>query len=247
MSTTRRTILEVKDVYVSYEGVEALHGMSVRVDEGEIITILGANGAGKSSFLNAVAGLVPMTSGRVLFEGKAIEGLRAEKIVKLGLSFVPEGRQLFYSMTVTDNLALGAYHRNSRERKEIRKDYSAIFERFPVLKERASQLAGTLSGGEQQMLAIGRGLMSNPKLLLLDEPSLGLAPLLVRELMAVLAALRKEGVTILFAEQNAREALCIADRGYVMEIGRKTLEGQTDFLLSNKAVRAAYLGGKRRV
>jgi branched-chain amino acid transport system ATP-binding protein len=211
------------------------------------VSIIGANGAGKTTLLNTISGVLPARSGEITFMGHRITHLPAERIVALGISHVPERRQIFATMSVMDNLILGAYHRFGKDdRDEIQRDLDFVFEVFPVLKERQRQRAGTLSGGEQQMLALGRGLMARPHLLLLDEPSLGLAPLLVRELMRVVVHLRDQGTTILLVEQNAKAALRIADRGYVMETGRIVLEGTAQELMSNGLVRRAYLGRRNQ-
>ena len=218
--------------------------MSLHIGPGEIVTVIGANGAGKSTFLKTIAGLLGASGGEVLFEKRDIRKLPAERIVSLGCSLVPEGRQLFAPMTVRENLVLGACVQFRRRRdEEVKEDLDRVFVLFPRLKERETQLAGTLSGGEQQMLAIGRALLSRPRMLLLDEPSMGLAPRMVREIFAHIARLRREfGLTILLVEQNARGALAIADRGYVLETGRMILQGPSGDLLLNKDVQRAYLG-----
>ena len=223
--------------------MQVLKGISLRVQEGEIITLIGANGAGKSTLLNTVAGLVPANEGQILFEGKEIGGLSAVKVVQRGIALVPEGRRLFAPLTVMDNLILGAYQRYSRsQRQQIQETLDLVFNLFPILKERSGQLAGTLSGGEQQMLAIGRALMSAPRLILLDECSLGLAPLVVDEILNAIQELRQTGVTALLVEQNARKALHIADRGYVIETGQIVAEGECRELLNNPEIGRAYLG-----
>jgi len=223
--------------------MQVLKGISLRVQEGEIVTLIGANGAGKSTLLNTVAGLVPANEGQILFEGKEIGGLSAVKVVQRGLALVPEGRRLFAPLTVMDNLILGAYQRYSRsQRPQIQETLDLVFNLFPILKERSGQLAGTLSGGEQQMLAIGRALMSAPRLILLDECSLGLAPLVVDEILNAIQELRQTGVTALLVEQNARKALHIADRGYVIETGQIVAEGECRELLNNPEIGRAYLG-----
>ncbi len=236
--------LEVEGLEVAYGPVRALHGVSLRVDPGEIVAVIGANGAGKSTLLRAISGLLRPRAGRIWFDGQEITGWPPERIVARGLVHIPERRQLFVSMSVEDNLRLGAYLRLQRgERKAVEEDLERVYEVFPRLKERRRQLAGTLSGGEQQMLAIGRGLMARPRMLLLDEPSLGLAPLLVQELFRIIVALREQGLTLLLVEQNARQALRVADRAYVMETGRIVREGPAVAILEDPALQAAYLGG----
>jgi branched-chain amino acid transport system ATP-binding protein len=236
-------MLRVQNLRAGYDGLEVLHGVTLHVDEGEIVTIVGANGAGKSTLLNAIAGIVRPSSGSALFASAEIGAIRAEAIAARGCVLVPEGRQIFGELSVRENLLLGAYLRVRREgRRKIDKEIGEIFEIFPVLAERREQAAGTLSGGEQQMLALGRALMAQPRLLMLDEPSIGLAPLVVREIFTVIAGLRKQGKTVLLVEQNARAALAIADRGYVMETGRVMVEGTAAELAGNHDVRRAYLG-----
>ncbi|GAB4255561.1 MULTISPECIES: ABC transporter ATP-binding protein [Deferrisoma] len=237
------TLLEIRDLRVRYGNIEALHGVSLRVDEGEIVTLLGANGAGKSTTLMAVSGLVRASGGSIRFDGQELTGLKAHRRVELGVAQSPEGRRVFGTLTVEENLDLGAFRR--RDADGIRKTRAWIYELFPVLAERRRQLAGTLSGGEQQMLAIGRALMAEPRLLLLDEPSLGLAPLLVKSIFQTIEEINRAGVTVLLVEQNARAALRLAHRGYVLEVGRITLEGTATELLENPQVQQAYLGGKR--
>jgi branched-chain amino acid transport system ATP-binding protein len=239
-------LLEVRDINTYYGNIRALKDVSLAVDEGEIVTVIGANGAGKTTLLNTISGVLHASDGQLLMDGQAITKLSPDKIVRLGISQVPERRQVFSTLNVLDNLLLGAYLRHARESKEeIRKDLDFVFEIFPVLKERQRQMGGTLSGGEQQMLALGRGLMARPRILLLDEPSLGLAPLLVREIFRVAGELREHGTTILLVEQNARAALRLADRGYVMETGSVVLEGPSKELLADERVQEAYLGGSR--
>ncbi len=236
--------LEVERLEATYGSVRALHGVSLHVDPGEMVAVIGANGAGKTTLLRAISGLLRPRAGRIWFDGHEITGWPPERIVALGLVQIPERRQLFDSMSVEDNLRLGAYLRLRRgERKAVEEDLQRVFELFPRLKERRRQMAGTLSGGEQQMLAIGRGLMARPRVLLLDEPSLGLAPLLVQELFRILRALREQGLTLLLVEQNARQALRVADRAYVMETGRIVREGTAAELLADPTLQAAYLGG----
>jgi branched-chain amino acid transport system ATP-binding protein len=233
-------MLELREVEVSYGNVRALKGISLTVAEGELVTLIGANGAGKSTTLKAVSGLLRPKGGTLLYQDQPLERLPPHEIVALGISHCPEGRHLFGRLTVVENLRLGAVQRQDRE--EIRRDIEHIYKLFPVLKERSAQLAGTLSGGEQQMLAIGRALMSRPKLLLLDEPSLGLAPLLVNAIFDTIRQLKREGATILLVEQNARLALDVADRAYVMETGRVTLQGPAAELKHNPQVEHTYLG-----
>jgi branched-chain amino acid transport system ATP-binding protein len=237
-------MLRVKNLEAAYGPLKVLRKVSLHIAPGEIVTVIGANGAGKTTLLKTISGLLSARGGEILFEKQDLRKLPAERIVLLGCSLVPEGRQLFAPLTVRENLILGAsvqYRRKRRE--EVAEDLGRVFGLFPRLKEREEQLAGTLSGGEQQMLAIGRALLSRPRLLLLDEPSMGLAPRMVREIFAHIAGLRKEfGLTILLVEQNARGALGVADRGYVLETGRMVLQGPSDELLSNKDVQRAYLG-----
>ena len=243
MTTTSETLLELKNLHVYYGLVGALSGVSLKVDKGEIVTLIGANGAGKTTTLNAICGAQPMRMGDVVFDGQRINGFSPEKLVRLGISHVPERRHLFSSMRVIDNLMLGAYFRQGRKHKhEVEQDLEAVFELFPILKERRHQIAGTLSGGQQQMVAIGRGFMSRPKLLLLDEPSLGLAPIVMMEVMQVIKELRTRGLTVLLVEQNAAAALWAADRGYCLENGRVMKEGTAEALLTDEEVQSAYLG-----
>ncbi|WP_045216168.1 ABC transporter ATP-binding protein [Desulfonatronovibrio magnus] len=234
-------LLKVNDLYVNYGNVEALHGINIKVDEGEIVTILGANGAGKSTTLMTISGLVSPRKGNILYKDVEISKLQGHEVVKHGIAQVPEGRRVFSTLTVQENLNLGSFTVSDKDK--INKNLEWIFELFPRLKERREQLAGTLSGGEQQMLAIARGLMADPKLLLLDEPSLGLAPILVKSIFETIKEINKGGLTVLLVEQNARAALKLAHRGYVMEIGKIVLEDSSDKLLKNPEVRKAYLGG----
>ncbi len=234
-------MLEIKDLHVYYGAIHAIKGISLTVNEGEIVTLIGANGAGKSTTLRTVSGLLTPRGGSVSFLGKDISGAPAQDIVRAGISQVPEGRRIFANMTVMENLELGAYIRSDKE--GIARDYEMVFGRFPRLRERREQAAGTLSGGEQQMLAMGRALMSRPKLLLLDEPSMGLAPLLIREIFHIIVDINKAGTTVLLVEQNANMALSIASRAYVLETGRITLSGDAGELAQSEAVRRAYLGG----
>jgi branched-chain amino acid transport system ATP-binding protein len=234
-------MLKIRNLHAYYGSVMALSGVTLHVRAGEIVTLIGANGAGKTTLLNAICGLVRL-EGEVRFQGKSLAGLAPEAIVGLGISQVPEGRQLFAPMTVADNLELGAYRRRREARAEIAADLERVFHLFPRLQERLGQKAGTLSGGEQQMLAMGRALMASPKLLLLDEPSLGLAPKVVEDILATLTRLRGEGMTILLVEQNARAALKVADRAYVLETGRIILSDTAANLLQDRQVTRAYLG-----
>lgn len=236
-------MLRVQSLSSFYGNIQALRGISLHVGYGEIVALLGANGAGKTTLLNSICGLITSKKGDVLFKDQDITSLAPERIVRLGISQVPEGRQLFGELSVLDNLMLGAYLRRKKGKKEIHRNLETVFGIFPILGERQKQLAGTLSGGQQQMLAIGRALMSEPELLLLDEPSMGLAPKIVSEIFEVIKDLReKQNTTILLVEQNARVALKVADRAYILETGRAVLEGSSDELLENKEVRRAYLG-----
>ncbi|MGI6286504.1 ABC transporter ATP-binding protein [Neomoorella humiferrea] len=234
-------LLKVEDLNVYYGAIHALKGISLEVNEGEIVTLIGANGAGKSTTLKTISGLLRPRKGSIIYKGRNIVGLPAQEIVKLGLSQVPEGRRIFANLTVRENLELGAYVH--RDRVKISKGLEEVFDRFPRLKERQKQMAGTLSGGEQQMLAIGRALMARPKLILLDEPSMGLAPILVQEIFNIIKEINEQGTTILLVEQNANMALSIAHRGYVLETGRITLQGGAGELANSEAVKKAYLGG----
>ncbi|MFO8111638.1 MAG: ABC transporter ATP-binding protein [Desulfosalsimonadaceae bacterium] len=234
-------ILDVRNLQVKYGNVKVLHGINLAVMPGEIVCVLGANGAGKSTTLNTICGLVRPSSGEILFDGKPIQRLTAFKIVEQKITQAPEGRRVFGTLTVQENLDLGAFTSKNRER--VQKSLKWIFELFPRLAERRSQLAGTLSGGEQQMLAIGRALMSNPRLLLLDEPSLGLAPVLARQIFKTIREINESGVTVILVEQNARMALKLAHRGYVMELGKIVMEDSASALLENPDVVQAYLGG----
>ena len=233
-------MLEVRDLTVNFGGIEALKGISFDVEKGAIVTLIGANGAGKSTTLRAVSGLVAPSAGSVRLEGQEIARLDAQKIVARGIALVPEGRRVFTNLTVMENLKIGAYLRSDKQ--AVERAISHVYALFPRLKERSWQMAGTLSGGEQQMLAVGRGLMSAPKLLMMDEPSLGLAPMIVRDIFAIIKTLNDDGITILLIEQNANAALKAADYGYVLETGRITMSGTGNELLGNEAVRAAYLG-----
>ncbi|MCW7753844.1 ABC transporter ATP-binding protein [Desulfobotulus sp. H1] len=234
-------MLSLANLVVKYGNVEALHGIDMEVAEGEIVSILGANGAGKSTTLMSISGLVKPASGTILFEGTSLHTLPAHKIVEMGIAQVPEGRRVFGTLTVSENLRLGAFTSKDRNRDARIRDW--IFSLFPILKERRKQLAGTLSGGEQQMLAIGRALMAHPRLLLLDEPSLGLAPLIIKAIFETIREINRSGVTVVLVEQNAKAALRLARRGYVLEVGRVVLADQADNLLANPDVHSAYLGG----
>ncbi|MDK2384060.1 MAG: ABC transporter ATP-binding protein [Candidatus Korarchaeota archaeon] len=232
-------MLEIRGLNAGYGEVQVLWDVSLRVNRGEIVSLIGANGAGKTTTLKSVMGIVRPFSGEIEFNGERITGLPTHRIVKMGLSLVPEGRHLFPKMTVMENLRMGAYAVDSSKYQNL---LERVFQIFPVLKERKDQLASTLSGGEQQMLAIARGLMSDPQILMLDEPSLGLAPKIVKKVMKVVSEIREEGVTILLVEQNAKISLEVSDRGYVLETGRVVLEGDSEELLRNEHVRRAYLG-----
>ena len=242
MSENRKTLLEVRDLKVSYGGIEAVRGISFDVSEGEVVTLIGANGAGKSSTLRSIVGLVKPSGGSVLFQDKELSGLTTENIVKNGITLVPEGRRVFVNLTVYENLKMGAYMRKDN----LEADLNWVYDLFPRLKERNWQSAGTLSGGEQQMLAIARALMSRPKLIMMDEPSLGLAPLVVQGVFDIIREINRQGVTILLVEQNANMALKAADRAYVMETGQITMSGSGQDLLENEEIREAYLGKKAK-
>ena len=237
------TILEVKNLSVYYGTVRALEDVSFSVDQGEIVSLLGPNGAGKSSALNAICGLVPIKSGDILFQGEKIYGASPDRLVKRGLCLVPEGRRVFSTMTVIENLEMGAFTLSKGNHTELQSRLERVFHLFPVLRERRKQKAGTLSSGEQQMLAIGRALMLNPKLLLLDEPSLGLSPNYVEAVFGKLVEINKDGTSILLVEQNAFKALEICQRGYVFEIGRIAIEGERENLLNNEEIKKVLLGG----
>ncbi len=234
-------MLQVKDLTVSYGAINALRGISFEVEQGEIITLIGSNGAGKTTTLHSVSNIIKKTSGSIVFKGEEIFSVEPNQIVKQGLVQVPEGRRIFANLTVKENLEMGAYTR--RNKTEIKEDMENVFELFPRLKERIKQVAGTLSGGEQQMLAMGRALMSRPQLLLLDEPSMGLAPILVDEIFSIIQEINKTGTTILLVEQNAFKALSIANRAYILETGLITKFGNAEDLIKDDSVRAAYLGG----
>ncbi|OOM05566.1 ABC transporter ATP-binding protein [Clostridium saccharobutylicum] len=233
-------MIKINDLVVAYGGIEALKGISLEVPSGKIVTLVGANGAGKSTTLKSIVGLVKPKSGSIDFEGTDLSKLNTELMVKKGIALVPEGRRVFADLTVLENLKIGAYTR--KDTKGIEEDLEKVYSLFPRLKERTWQLSGTLSGGEQQMLAIGRALMSRPKLIMMDEPSLGLAPIVVKELFGIIKRINEEGMTVLLIEQNANAALKIADIGYIMETGRITLSGSGKELLSNDEIKKAYLG-----
>jgi len=233
------SLLEVTDLAVNYGQIQALKGISLELDEGEVVAMLGANGAGKTTLMRTLSGLIPPRSGRIVYDGQDITSLGADRIVRQGIAQSPEGRRVFGTLTVAENLRLGAY---TRPPDELEASRTQVYDLFPRLRERRAQLAGTLSGGEQQMLAIGRALMARPRLLLLDEPSLGLAPLLVKGIFRVLEDIRTTGVTILLVEQNARMALKLADRGYVLEVGSIVHQDRAAALLASPEVQAAYLG-----
>ena len=235
-----KEILKVTDLNVSYGAIHAIHNVSLTVNEGEIVTLIGANGAGKTTILHTITGLKKATSGSVLLEGKELLTTEPHRIVTMGMAHVPEGRHVFAQMTVTENLEMGAYFR--RDKDQMAKDLADVLRRFPRLAERSRQLAGTLSGGEQQMLAVGRALMSHPRILLLDEPSMGLSPLLVKEIFTTIQEVNQEGVTILLVEQNAKMALSIANRAYVLETGDVVMEGEGQAMLRDDNVRKADLG-----
>jgi branched-chain amino acid transport system ATP-binding protein len=235
------TLLSIQNLQVAYGNILALQGISVEVQEGEIVTLIGANGAGKSTLLRAISGVVPIRSGKITFGSTDLNSVPAHRIVEMGVAHVPEGRGIFANLTVLENLKLATWSR--KDRNELRGEYQRVFEIFPRLAERQSQLAGTLSGGEQQMLAVARALMTRGRLMLLDEPSMGLAPVLVREIFQTLREINATGTTILLVEQNARQALKLAHRGYVLETGRLTVEGTASELMDNPSVKAAYLGG----
>lgn len=233
-------LLKVTDLQVHYGAIQAVKGISFKIEQGEIVALIGANGAGKTTILHALSRLRQTTSGSVLFSGTELIKMPAHKIVRKGISHVPEGRKIFHELTVYENLKLGAYTRNNKA--EIFASIEAVYMRFPRLKERKKQAAGTLSGGEQQMLAIGRALMSRPKLVLMDEPSMGLSPLLIKQVFEMIRSINQSGTTVLLVEQNAKKALSIADRAYVLETGKIVLQGKAEDLLHNNEVKKAYLG-----
>ena len=238
-------LLELRDVASFYGSVQALKGISLHIEQGEIVTLLGANGAGKSTTLRTISALMRPASGEIFFDGQPIGRLSTEAVVRLGISHVPEGRRIFPGLTVTENIMLGASSRGRLSKAEMRSDVDEMFAIFPDLKRLEKALGWSLSGGQQQMLAVARGLMARPRLLMLDEPSLGLAPIIVQQLFAVIREIQKRGMTILLVEQNAHMALSVADRGYVLETGNLTVEGSPAELLGNEEVRAAYLGGAK--
>ena len=239
-------LLELRDVHSAYGNVQALKGISMHVEAGEIVTLLGANGAGKSTTLRTISGLMPDTSGEIFFDGKSIRQTSPEGIVRLGIAHVPEGRRIFPGLTVRENLMVGTSARGRLTKAQMEGEIEEMYAIFPDLKRLSTALGWSLSGGQQQMLAVARGLMSRPRLLLLDEPSLGLAPLIVQQLFATIRTIRERGMTVLLVEQNANMALSVADRGYVLVTGRLTVEGTPKELLDNEEVRAAYLGGGAR-
>lgn len=233
-------LLNVTDLFVHYQKIAALQGISLQVEEDRLITLIGSNGAGKSTTLRTISGLECPSSGEIWFDGARIDGLSPDKVLKMGIAHVPEGRRVFPGLSVRENLYLGAYVRSEKE--QVEKDLDLVFKHFPILKSRKKQIAKTMSGGEQQMLAIGRALMSRPRMLMLDEPSLGLAPLIVQEIAEILKGINKEGVSVVLVEQNAELALRLANYGYVLETGRIALQGPAEDLLDNEHVKTAYLG-----
>lgn len=234
-------MLKVENLNIKYGAIHAVKGIDLEVKQGEIVTLIGANGAGKTSILKALSGLVKPSEGSITYEGKVLNKCSAQDIMKMGISHVPEGRRIFAGMSVLENLELGAYQRKDKD--GIKQDLEAVYERFPILRDRSKQNAATLSGGEQQMLAMGRALMSKPKLLLLDEPSMGLAPILVREIFSIIEDIKKQGTTVLLVEQNARMALSVADRAYVLETGNIVMSGTGKELAESEDIQKAYLGG----
>ena len=233
-------MLKIEDLYVSYGMINAIKGVSFEVNEGEVVSLIGANGAGKTTILHTITGLLKPKSGSVMFEGKELTTTPAHEIVKLGMAHVPEGRRVFADLSVYDNLMLGAYTR--KDKKEIEETLARVYKSFPRLEERKNQLAGTLSGGEQQMLAMGRALMSKPKIILMDEPSMGLSPILVEEIFNIIREISAGGTTVLLVEQNAKKALAIADRAYVLETGNIVLSGDAKEMMNNDSIKKAYLG-----
>ena len=233
-------MLKIENLKVAYGGIEALKGISLEVPEGKLVTLIGANGAGKSTTLRSIMGLVKIKSGKVICDDEDITGMHTAEIVKKGITLVPEGRRVFPNLSVLENLIIGAYLREDKE--EIKEDIRTVYDLFPRLQERSWQMAGTLSGGEQQMLAVGRALMAKPKMILMDEPSMGLSPLLVKEIFAIIQEVNKQGITILLVEQNAKMALAISDRAYVLETGNISIEGNAADLLNDPRVKKAYLG-----
>ncbi len=233
-------LLEVKDLQVNYGVIRAIKGISFEVNEGEIVSLIGANGAGKTTTMQSIMGLIPIKGGTVTYDGKVINKIPGHKLISMGMSQVPEGRRVFQELTVYENLIMGAY--TQKDKKKIKEDVEDIYTRFPRLGERKNQIAGTLSGGEQQMLAMGRAMMSHPKLLMLDEPSMGLSPLLVDQVFDIIKECHSQGITVLLVEQNAKKALSISDRAYVLETGDITITGKGEELLNNESVKKAYLG-----
>jgi len=233
-------LLEVKDLHVSYGMIKAIHGVSFEVNQGEVIALIGANGAGKTTILHTITGLIPSTQGNIMFQGKDITKTQGYKIVSLGMAHVPEGRRVFAQLSVYENLIMGAYTRKDKD--EIQETLEKVYKRFPRLQERRNQLAGTLSGGEQQMLAMGRALMSHPQIILMDEPSMGLSPIFVNEIFDIIKEVSAQGTTVLLVEQNAKKALSIANRAYVLETGNIVLSGNAKELMNNDSIKKAYLG-----
>lgn len=233
-------MLEIRNLEVYYGMIQAIKGISFEVKEGEVIALIGANGAGKTTILHTVSGLIPSSAGTIVFEGKNITKVPAHKIVSLGMAHVPEGRRVFSQLTVLENLKMGAYTR--KDKKEIETTLAMVYEKFPRLEERKNQISGTLSGGEQQMLAMGRALMSHPKIILMDEPSMGLSPIFVEEIFKIIKEISAGGTTVLLVEQNAKKALSIANRAYVLETGKIALEGEASSLMNDESVKKAYLG-----
>ncbi|WP_228807136.1 ABC transporter ATP-binding protein [Nocardia cyriacigeorgica] len=240
--STATSMLEVDEIYVNYGRIRALHGISLRVAEGELVTLLGANGAGKTTTMRALSGLLPLTKGRIVFEGRDISRMKAHERVVAGLIQAPEGRGIFPGMSVQENLDMGCYARPFKQKADYAATLERVFELFPRLQERRKQVGGTLSGGEQQMLAIGRSLMARPRLLLLDEPSMGLAPMVIQQIFRIISEINQQGTTVLLVEQNARQALKRSDRGYILETGAVTKSGTGADLLVDPAVKSAYLG-----
>ncbi len=238
------TVLEIKDLHVHYGVIEALKGVNLKVEEGQIVSLIGANGAGKTSLMHAISNIIKKSGGDILYNGESIYNLKPGKIVTAGVVQVPEGRHVFPGLTTYENLMMGAYQR--KDKKGIQEDLQKVYERFPILEKRKNQDASTLSGGEQQMLAMGRALMAKPKLLLLDEPSMGLAPILVKEIFSIIKDINESGTTVLLVEQNARMALSVADYAYVMETGKVVLEGTGQELIASDEVQQAYLGGAKK-